>query len=147
MDPIVARRIARRNHRGQQTRFGEPVIEHVERVAAAVPAQARAVAWLHDVFELTAVSRFRLRARGLTTVEDSALELLTHARAEPYQAYVLRLANAPGPAGRLARLVKLADLDDHLAHDRIPPGAPPYLWARSCVLEPSGAGSSAALAS
>ena len=27
---------------------------------------------------------------------------------------MLRIARAPGPAGRLARTVKLADLDDHL---------------------------------
>jgi hypothetical protein len=32
-------------------------------------------------------------------------------------------------AGRLARRVKLADLDDHLAHATIPGDAPPYAWA------------------
>jgi hypothetical protein len=29
--------------------------------------------------------------------------------------------------------VKLADLDDHLAHRASPPGAPPYAWARRIV--------------
>jgi hypothetical protein len=30
--------------------------------------------------------------------------------------------------------VKLADLDDHLAHASIPSGAPPYAWARRRLL-------------
>jgi hypothetical protein len=47
---------------------------------------------------------------------------------------VRRIAEAPGPAGRLARIVKLADLDDHLAHASIPPDAPPYAWARKHLL-------------
>jgi hypothetical protein len=135
VDPTVARRIAHRNHRGQRTRFGDSVIEHVERTAAAVPAEARAVAWLHDLLELVPVGRPQLLAGGLTAVEDSALELLTRGREEAYEVYVLRIIDAPGSAGRIARMVKLADLDDHLAHRRIPPGAPPYAWARRCVLE------------
>ena len=31
-------------------------------------------------------------------------------------------------------LVKLADLDDHLAHATIPSDAPPYAWARKRLL-------------
>lgn len=135
VDPGVARRIACRNHRGQRTRFGDTVIGHIGRVAAGVPPEARAVAWLHDVLELTQVSRTQLRASGLTAVESVALELLTRGAEEPYDVYVLRIASAPGKAGWLARMVKRADLDDHLAHSRIPPDAPPYAWAHRCVLE------------
>ena len=43
---------------------------------------------------------------------------------ESYE-HVLRVVRAPGPAGRLARLVKLADLDDHLAHASPPPAPRP----------------------
>ena len=135
MDPTVARRIACRNHRGQRTRFGDAVTEHIRRVAAAVPPEAKATAWLHDLLELTTVGRAELRSRGLTAVEASALGLLTRRRGQPYNSYVLRIADAPGRSGSIARLVKLADLDDHLAHARIPRGAPPYAWARRCVLE------------
>jgi hypothetical protein len=71
MDPQVARRIARRNHRGQHTRFGDPVVDHLA---------LRRARWI-------------------------------------------------------AGIVKLADLDDHLAHGWIPSGAPPYVWARRCLLE------------
>jgi hypothetical protein len=45
---------------------------------------------------------------------------------------VLRVAFACGEAGRLARIVKLADLDDHIVHAWVP-GRPPYEWARRHV--------------
>ena len=47
--------------------------------------------------------------------------------------HATRIADAGGRAGRLARLVKLADLDDHLAHPRIPAGAPPYHSAQERI--------------
>jgi hypothetical protein len=119
---------------GQRSRFGDPVIDHVERVAAAVPADARATALLHDLFERCPTAGRRLRAEGLSRTELEALELLTHAPDEPYEVYVRRIADAPGPAGRLARTVKLADLEDHLAHPSIPATAPPYEWARQQLL-------------
>jgi hypothetical protein len=146
VDPSMARRIACRNHRGQRTRFGDSVIEHLTRIAAAVPPEARAVAWLHDLLELTPVEPTRLRSRGLTAVESTALRLLTRGPDQPYDAYVIRIADAPGSAGWIARTVKLADLDDHLSHSRIPPGAPPYAWARSCVVERIGGEPSTAAA-
>lgn len=147
VDPKVARTIALRNHRGQRTRFGDSVIGHLKRVAAAVPPEARATAWLHDLFELTAVGRPQLRTRGLTEAEGSALELLTRGADEPYDAYVVRIADAPGRAGWIARTVKFADLDDHLAHGWVPPGAPPYAWARRRVLERMAIEPSTAVAS
>lgn len=147
MDPKVARRIACRNHRGQRTRFGDSVTEHIRRVAAAVPPEAKATAWLHDLLELTTVGRAQLRARGLTAVETSALTLLTRRTDEPYEAHVLRIADARGRPGSIARMVKLADLDDHLAHEQIPADAPPYAWAHRCVLEHMDIASSTAVAS
>jgi hypothetical protein len=137
VDPIVACGIARRSHSGQRDRFGERVIEHVERVAARVPPEARATALLHELLELTSIERGQLRTRGLSASELAALELLTRKADEPYRAYVMAIANAPGNGGRIARMVKLADLEDHLAHSRIPPDAPPYAWARRCLLEHS----------
>jgi hypothetical protein len=130
----IAHRIASQNHVGQRNRFGDPVIEHVERVAAAVPADAGATALLHDLFELCPTARWQLRGKDLTRTELEALELLTHGADQSYQVYVRRIADAPGPAGRLARMVKLADLEDHLAHASIPADAPPYAWAREQLL-------------
>jgi hypothetical protein len=131
VEPASAHRFARQSHEGQSTRFGDPVIEHLERVAAAVPPGAQTTALLHDLLELCPTAGRRLPSKGLTRIELEALELLMHAPGEPYEAYVRRIADAPGPAGRLARIVKLADLEDHLAHATIPSDAPPYAWART----------------
>jgi hypothetical protein len=130
METPTARNIAHSSHLAARDRFDEPVIEHVERVAAKVPPEARSVAYLHDVLEQTGMSVLDLRAQGLTDLELGALELLTRASTESYELYALRIAHAAGPTGELARVVKLADLDDHLAHEHIPPGAPVYAWAR-----------------
>lgn len=125
MDPAIAHSIASQTLEGQRTRFGDPVIDHLARVAAAVPPDARATALLHDLLELCPIPHLELQGRGLTRVELDALELLTHVRDEPYKLYIRRIAVSPG---RLARVVKLADLDDHLAHATIPSDAPPYAW-------------------
>jgi hypothetical protein len=134
MDSAEARRIARRSHRDDRDRFGDLVVEHVARVAAAVPAEAEATAWLHDALEGSVTDSAQLRSHGLTEVELAAIELLTRAPGEEYELYLLRIAYAPGDEGRLARCVKLADLDDHLAHRRIPHSAPPYAWARRHIV-------------
>ena len=144
MNPNVAQRIASAGHRGQCTRFGDSVIGHLKRVADAVPAEARVVAWLHDLLEMVPGGEARLRGRGLTPVQAQALALLTRRADEPYETYVHRIVEARGNAGRIARIVKLADLEDHLGHTWIPPGAPPYAWARTCVLERLGVASLAA---
>jgi len=130
VDPATARNIAHYSHLAQRDRFDEPVIEHVERVAAAVPDQARAVAFLHDVLEHSGTPVEELRLNGLTPMEHAALELLTRSPSESFEVYTLRIAHAPGAEGDLARSVKLADLEDHMAHEEVPFGAPPYRWAR-----------------
>jgi len=132
MDHLVARDIACRRHEGQRDRVGDPLIDHVSRVAAAVPAGARATAWLHDVLERTPAGPAELEASGLDAVEREALELLTRAADEPFETYVLRIVHAPGAAGELARTVKAADLRDHIQREsagRVAADAPPYRWA------------------
>jgi hypothetical protein len=129
MDAAVARNVAHYSHVEQHDRSGVPIVEHVARVVAAVPAEAQPLAWLHDVLEHSPTTTAELCGHGLTPVEQAALELLTRQAGESYELYVLRIAYAPGPAGRLARVVKLADLDDHLAR-ACAPGDPPYGWAR-----------------
>jgi hypothetical protein len=130
MDPDVARGIAHHRHARQRTRAGSLVTEHVERVAACAPDEARAVAFLHDVFERSPVAIPELVEQGLTPLELAALRLLTRAPGESYELHVLRIAHASGVAGSLARAVKLADLEDHLREAPAMPGTPPYGWAR-----------------
>jgi hypothetical protein len=134
MDEVVARSIAISAHRGQRTRFGEPLIEHVTRVAAAVPGEVRSIAWLHDVLERSGLGIADLCGRGLNRLERDALRLLTRSDGESYHLHALRIAFADGDAGRIARCVKLADVEDHLAHARLPLTAPPYAWARRQLL-------------
>ena len=134
VDIDTARKVACSVHADQMTRFGEPLIDHVDRVARAVPDEARALAYLHDALERSDMTCNALRAYGLTAVECSALKLLTRDAGESYTAYVERIAHAPGVAGRFARTVKVADLDDHLRH-RITTHAPDYAWARAVIVD------------
>jgi hypothetical protein len=132
MDQAIARRIAQDGHVGQRDRAGDPLIEHVERVVAAVPPEARPTAWLHDVLERTGMRPDELSAHGLAPVERAALLLLTREPDESYEMHVLRIAHATGPAGDLARTVKVADLRDHIRREQeghLAPDAPPYRWA------------------
>jgi hypothetical protein len=134
VDPAVARNIAHRSHAGQRDRFGEPTIEHVERVAGRVDADDRAIAYLHDVLEHTDVDADDLIAQGLTPAELAILDLLSRSPGESYEAHVLRIAHASGRPGRVARRIKLADLEDHLGRNPAAGDAPPYAWARMHVL-------------
>ena len=130
-----ARALARIVHNGQVTAGGSSLFDHVQRVAAAVPKSARVTAWLHEGLERTDLTIGQLRARGMSSTELSALVLLTRSRDADYRHYVQRIADAPGPPGALARIVKLADLEDHLANPSSASSSPPpYAWARRAIL-------------
>jgi hypothetical protein len=130
MESTIAAAIASRVHLDQTDRFGGSLLDHVARVASAVPADARSVAWLHDVLERSDTDVAALRSDGLTPLEEGALDLLTRHDGESYETYALRVAFAPGEVGRLARVVKHADLDDHIATASPDALTPPYTWAR-----------------
>ncbi|HET6548109.1 MAG TPA: hypothetical protein VFG79_06635, partial [Solirubrobacter sp.] len=104
---------------------------------AALDGEARAVAWLHEALEWTTVSEQELLADGLTSDQLRALRLLSRsvdARIDEYYlAHLELIARAGGRSGMLARRVKLADLEDRLAHPylRRDGWSPPYaagLW-------------------
>jgi hypothetical protein len=128
-----ARDIAYARHGERRDATGELIVEHLERVAAAVPGEARTVAYLHDILEHTDASPAELEAGGLTQVELQAVQILTRHRDESFEAHALRIAYARGPAGQLARTVKLGDVDDHLSRGGRTPSHRPYEWARSHV--------------
>lgn len=132
MNFIVAQYVARRAHVGQLTRCGEELLDHVERVADAVPDDARAIAYLHDVLEHSDWSLVELRANGLADGELAVLQLLTRRYDESWEAHVRRIAGAGGPEGAMARTIKLADLDDHLSRPTVA-ASPDYAWARMHV--------------
>ncbi len=102
--------LARRAHHGQRRKNGEPFIDHVRRVAAAVRTpKEKAVALLHDAVEKGRADWEALFAAGFATEIVSAVERLTRRPRESYEAFVRRAAAVP-----LARAVKLADLEDSL---------------------------------
>jgi len=104
-----ARALAHRLHRRSPD-----VLAHLRRVATAVPSRFHAVAWLHHAGE-TGVTPRSLKAAGLTPDEVAAIDLLTTARTERSLVQRAReLSKAPGRAGRLARVVLRAAIEDRL---------------------------------
>jgi hypothetical protein len=131
MDVEVARELARERHAGQRDRLGRPIFEHVERVVARVPPRVEALAWMHDLLERTTTTVGELRSRGLRATDEAALTLLTRSPEVTFELYLLQIAHAPGLAGEFARVVKIADLEDHVEDQRqghFVLGAPPYRW-------------------
>jgi hypothetical protein len=137
MDPQRAMSVALRLFAGHRYERGTPVMGHIGRVASATPVEARTVAWLHEALESGLVTEHELLAEGLSDDDLRALRLLawtTDTRSERvYLAHVELIARAAGRSGELARLVKIADLEDHCRHPRVRADgwSPPYeraLW-------------------
>jgi hypothetical protein len=131
MDVDAARAIARAVHGGDRPLEGESLLGHIERVAALVPDWARSVAWLHEVLEQSAMREQDLLSRGLSDDELRALRLLSREDSGSdlvYLGHIKLIAQADGAAGRLARAVKRADLEDRLRHPLVRSNgwSPPY---------------------
>jgi hypothetical protein len=140
MDVDHARAIALATHRGVWTLDDEPLLSHVERVAAAVPGWARAVAWLHEVLERSDMPEEALLREGVSSEQLRALRLLSRDETSSdlvYLAHIDLIARAAGVSGRLARAVKLADLEDRSSHplERSNGWAPPYASALNMLHE------------
>jgi hypothetical protein len=132
METQRAQVIAERLHAGDREEDGVPVLWHVRRVALRTPEEARSVAWLHEVLEFTLVSEQKLLQEGVTSDELRALRLL-HRTADTrsdgvYLAHLELIVRAAGRSGALARIVKIADLEDRCLHPRVRPDgwSPPY---------------------
>jgi len=99
------------------------------------------VAWLHEVLEWTAVTEQELLIAGLTSDELRALRLLdrtTDSHSDRrYLAHLELIARATGDSGRLARIVKTADLKDRSLHPHVRRDgwSPPYARALKLLSE------------
>ena len=128
----LAQTLAQRLHDGQRDRNGALMIDHIRRVAAAVPRRARAVAWLHETLEHTSISEQALLVEGLSHEQLRAIRLLTRPidshSDTVYLAHIERIAQADGPGADIARSVKRADLADRASHPspRADGWSPPY---------------------
>jgi hypothetical protein len=86
MDADRAQALAETLHHGQRDAGGAPLIDHIRRIAAAVPGEARAVAWLHEALEHAPIS------------EEALLNpVATHA---PHPAPAARAAGRADTVGR-----------------------------------------------
>ena len=135
MDASRAQAIAERIHADQLDEGGASILAHVRRVVLAAPAEARTIAWLHEALESGLVAESDLLAAGLSAGDLRALRLLSRSgdtrSDQSYLAHVDSIALAPGRTGRLARAVKIADLEDRCHHPRtrVDGWHPPYRGA------------------
>jgi hypothetical protein len=143
MEPTQARAIAERLHEGHRQEDGALLIDHIRRVARAAHADARAVAWLHEALETTGITERELLMAGVTEDELRALRLLSRvsdSRSEAaYFGHLELIVHAGGMSGRLARLVKTADLKDRMRHPHVRRDGwyPPYERALALIEQSS----------
>jgi hypothetical protein len=110
----LARAVAEAIHGGNHD-----LLEHLRRVARAVPPRFRRVAWLHHAWDVATGPR-DLASVGLTSSERGAIELLAQVdvpapgRNELHRLYAI--AREPGATGHIARVVARASLWERLAH-------------------------------
>jgi (p)ppGpp synthase/HD superfamily hydrolase len=105
-------------HRGRLDKSGAPYIDHPGRIAerfdpVTEPIEA-AAAWLHDVLEDTAVTAQELFEAGLMPEIVEVVQVLTRTPEVSLDDYYARIRG-----NRVARRVKLADIDDNTARWRL----------------------------
>ena len=134
-----AKELAKKLHKGMTDKYGIPYFYHLERVANRVRDMEYnmvdetseinlyiAVAYLHDVIEDTDYLIGDLIDEYGETVAE-AVKLLTRDKEETYADYIIGIKNSVFLEGKIARVVKLVDLFDHLMG---PTPCPPHLIKR-----------------
>lgn len=105
--------IAARAHAGQFDPAGEPYILHPLRMMLTLNSpESRTAAILHDVVEKSDDWTLeRLRLEGFSADVLDAVEALTKKPDETFESLVERAGS-----NRIGRMVKVADIQDHLKH-------------------------------
>jgi len=107
--------LAAQAHRGQVDKGGEIYLFHPLRLAMRLQGEPeRMAAVLHDVVEDTELSLQQLRDLGYPPTVVDAVDALTRREHESYEAFILRAGAHP-----VARVVKVADIEDNLDLSRI----------------------------
>lgn len=107
--------IAAQAHAGQKDQNGKPYILHPIRLMLNVDSdEEKVVAILHDVVEYSEWTLDGLREEGFSDEIITAVDCITRRDNEPYMNYIERLRS-----NRIARKVKLADLEDNMDLRRI----------------------------
>ena len=134
--------LAKEKHEGMTDKYGNPYIEHLERVADRVREMEYdfvdetseiemyvATAYLHDIVEDTDITR-EILVQAFPVDVVTAIFKLTRKKGMTYAEYIEELmsrGNALTLSGKIARVVKLADLLDHVSG---PTPCPPNLKKR-----------------
>tara|TARA_Y100000034_G_scaffold18242_1_gene20140 strand:+ start:141 stop:605 length:465 start_codon:yes stop_codon:yes gene_type:complete len=135
----AAKELAKKLHEGMTDKYGNPYFYHLERVANRVREMEYnmvdetneinmyiVAAYLHDVIEDTDYLIGDLIDEFGEIIAE-AVKLLTRDKEETYADYVVGIKNSTFLEGKIARVVKLADLFDHLMG---PTPCPPHLIKR-----------------
>jgi len=102
-------------HNGQVDKAGKPYILHPLRVMLKVNfIEIKIVAVLHDILEDTECTYQNLKEIGLSNELIEAIYCLTRQKNEDYMDFIKRCKQNP-----IARIVKLADLEDNCDLSRI----------------------------
>jgi len=134
-----AKELAKKLHEGMTDKYGNPYFYHLERVANRVRDMEYdmvdetseinlyiAAAYLHDVIEDTDYLIGDIIDKFGETIAE-AVKLLTRGEEETYADYVTGIKKSVFLEGKIARVVKMADLLDHLMG---PTPCPPNLVKR-----------------
>ena len=134
-----AKDLAIKMHEGMTDKYGNPYFEHLERVANRVRDMEYdmvdetseinlyiTAAYLHDVIEDTDYLIGDIIDKFGETIAE-AVKLLTRGEEETYADYVVGIKKSVFLEGKIARVVKMADLLDHLMG---PTPCPPNLVKR-----------------
>lgn len=134
-----AKELALKMHEGMTDKYGNPYFEHLERVANRVRDMEYdmvdetseinlyiTAAYLHDVIEDTDYLIGDIIDKFGETIAE-AVKLLTRGEEETYADYVIGIKKSVYLEGKIARVVKMADLLDHLMG---PTPCPPNLVKR-----------------
>lgn len=106
----LALSIAIEAYTGKIDKGGQPYILHPLRLMARMSNDdARVVAILHDVIEDSTITADDLLQRGIPEHLVITIQCLSRKIGESYEAFIERIALNP-----LARLVKMADIEDNL---------------------------------
>ena len=135
----AAKELAKKLHDGMTDKYDNPYFYHLERVANRVRDMEYnmvdetseinlyiVAAYLHDVIEDTDYLIGDIIDEYGETVAE-AVKLLTRDKEETYADYIVGIKNSVFLEGKIARVVKLADLFDHLMG---PTPCPPHLIKR-----------------
>jgi len=134
-----AKELAKKLHEGMTDKYGNPYFYHLERVANRVRDMEYdmvdetseinlyiTAAYLHDVIEDTDYLIGDIIDKFGETIAE-AVKLLTRGEEETYADYVVGIKKSVFLEGKIARVVKMADLLDHLMG---PTPCPPNLIKR-----------------